>query len=66
VILGEGGGPYRAGQFTHEAQELQMAGLFFDEQWWTNALGRRAPGLAGAGNGLGLVPGPGGFASELG
>jgi O-methyltransferase len=55
------------GQFyTHEAQELHMAALFFDEEWWQRTLERPAPGLAGAGNGLGLVPGPGGYVSELG
>jgi O-methyltransferase len=52
--------------WTHEAQELHMAALFFDEPWWRHTLNVPAPGLAGAGNGLGLLPGPGGFVSELG
>jgi hypothetical protein len=52
--------------YTHEAQELHMASLFFDDAWWDRALDRKAPGLAGAGSGLGLLPGPGGFHSELG
>lgn len=43
-----------------------MAALFFDERWWQSKLGEPAPGLAGAGNGLGLLPGPGGYVSELG
>jgi O-methyltransferase len=52
--------------YTHEAQELHMAALFFDEAWWRATLSDPAPGLAGAGSGLGLLPGPGGFTSELG
>jgi O-methyltransferase len=52
--------------FTHEAQELHMAALFFDEPWWRSALDAPAPGLAGAGTGLGLLPGGGAFGSELG
>jgi O-methyltransferase len=52
--------------YTHEAQELHMAALFFDDAWWQRALGEPSPGLAGAGSGLGLIPSPGGFASELG
>lgn len=52
--------------YTHEAQELQMAALFFDTEWWLRSLNWPAPGLAGAGSGLGLLPGPGGYSSELG
>jgi O-methyltransferase len=52
--------------YTHEAQELHMAALFFDEPWWQDTLATAAPGLAGAGNGLGLLPGAGGYGSELG
>jgi hypothetical protein len=57
----------REGHFyTHEAQELHLASLFYDDAWWSSTLGQNAPGLAGAGNGLGLLPGPGGYRSELG
>jgi O-methyltransferase len=52
--------------YTHEAQELHIAALFYDDPWWQRELGRPAPGLAGAGSGLGLLPGPGGYVSELG
>jgi hypothetical protein len=52
--------------FTHEAQELHLASFFFDHAWWTSTLDRPAPGLAGAGSGLGLLPGAGGYGSELG
>jgi hypothetical protein len=43
-----------------------MAALFFDEPWWQRTLKTSAPGLAGAGNGLGLLPSAGGIGSELG
>ena len=52
--------------YTHEAEELHMAALFFDSPWWREQLGTEAPGLAGAGSGLGLVPEWGAFVSELG
>jgi hypothetical protein len=52
--------------FTHDARELHLASLFFDDTWWQSTLNCPAPGLAGAGNGLGLLPGPGGYRSELG
>lgn len=52
--------------YTHDATELHLASLFFDDPWWKATLDRASPGLAGAGNGLGLLPGAGGYGSELG
>jgi hypothetical protein len=52
--------------FTHEAHHMEIAGLFFDEAWWTSNLHCKAPGLVGAGSGLGLYPFAGGFRSPLG
>jgi O-methyltransferase len=52
--------------FSHEAQHLEISALFFDESWWRLSVGSKAPGLIGAGTGLGLVPAPGGFGSGLG
>ncbi len=52
--------------FTHEAHHLEIAGLFFQEEWWRSKMHCRAPGLIGAGTGLGLLPSPGGFRSAVG
>jgi O-methyltransferase len=52
--------------FVHEARHLEIASLFFDDGWWRDALGTAAPGLVGAGCGLGLTPGPEGWRSWLG
>jgi O-methyltransferase len=52
--------------YTHEAADISISGLFFDKQWWHQSLNCAPPGLVGAGNGLGLVPGPDGFRSDLG
>ncbi len=52
--------------FTHEAHHMEIAGLFFDEPWWKSSLRCKAPGLIGAGSGLGLIPFAGGFRSCLG
>lgn len=52
--------------FTHEAHHMEIAHLFFDDPWWTSALQCNAPGLVGAGTGLGLIPASGGFISALG
>ena len=52
--------------YAHEATHLEIAGLFFDKEWWRDALGASAPGLVGAGTGLGLIPAPGGFRSSIG
>jgi predicted O-methyltransferase YrrM len=38
--------------YTHEAQQLDFAGLFFDKQWWKETLGGPPPGLVGCGCGL--------------
>ena len=40
--------------YTHEAQHLETASLFFDNEWWNKNLNSKAPGLVGAGNGLGI------------
>jgi hypothetical protein len=52
--------------FTHEAQHLDIAKLFFDREWWLSTTSEDAPGLIGAGTGLGLLPFAGGFHSSLG
>lgn len=51
--------------FTHEAKHMELASLFFDSEWWHEHVGEDPPGLIGAGNGLGLHPGPNGFSSLL-
>jgi len=51
--------------FTHEAPHFEIASLFFSERWWSSNAGCNPPGLVGAGNGLGLLPGAGGFKSDL-
>jgi hypothetical protein len=40
--------------FVHEAPHHEIASLFYDEEWWRERLGEPAPGLAGAGSGIGL------------
>lgn len=52
--------------FTHEAHHMEIAGQFFDEPWWRLKMRTAAPGLIGAGTGLGLFPFPGGYKSSLG
>lgn len=51
--------------FTHEAKHMEIAGLFYDADWWRGTLGCEPPGLIGAGNGLGLHPTSNGFTSLL-
>jgi O-methyltransferase len=52
--------------FTHEAEQMEIASLFFDSSWWRTNLGCEPPGLVGAGNGLGLMPKRGGYSSPIG
>jgi O-methyltransferase len=52
--------------FTHEAHHMEIAAFFFQEEWWRTRMNCGAPGLIGAGTGLGLLPGSGGFRSALG
>jgi hypothetical protein len=52
--------------FTHEAPHIEISSLFFDKEWWRANLNSVPPGLIGAGNGLGLVPGNNGFESSIG
>lgn len=52
--------------FVHEARHHEIASLFFDDEWWKDKLDTRAPGLIGAGTGLGLDPEIGGWTSQLG
>jgi O-methyltransferase len=52
--------------FTHEAQHMEIPAFFFDQSWWRSNLQCSAPGLVGAGSGIGLQPSSGGFRSDLG
>jgi O-methyltransferase len=52
--------------FVHEARHHEIASLFFDDDWWEQNVGADAPGLIGAGSGLGLDPLVGGWGSQLG
>lgn len=52
--------------FVHEAPHLEISSLFFDELWWREHLDAPAPGLVGAGCGLGLTPGVAGWRSWIG
>lgn len=53
--------------FTHEANHMEIAGLFFDAAWWKERLQSVPPGLVGAGSGLGLyVSDQGFFRSSIG
>ena len=52
--------------FVHEATHQEIAAIFFDKTWWHTNLNADAPGLVGAGSGLGLFPATGGFVSNIG
>jgi Methyltransferase domain len=55
-----------AALFVHEAPHHEIASLFYDDAWWRQRLGVPAPGLAGAGSGLGLVLTDGTWRSSIG
>jgi O-methyltransferase len=38
--------------FTHEARDLEVAKIFFDDDYWRQETGRDAPGMIGSGLGL--------------
>jgi len=52
--------------YTHEAQHLDIAALFFDKEWWNKNLNLIPLGLVGAGNGLGIGMEKFEFGSALG
>jgi O-methyltransferase len=54
--------------FTHEANHMEIAGLFFEPNWWqSRGLENVPPGLVGGGSGIGLyVSDQGFFRSSLG
>lgn len=53
--------------FTHEANHIEIASLFFEPSWWKVHLHSVPPGLVGGGSGLGLyVSDQGFFRSSLG
>jgi O-methyltransferase len=41
--------------YMHEAEDLTLVGVFFDQDWWQGEFKYRAPGFVGAGSGLPLV-----------
>jgi len=51
--------------FIHEARDPNMYRVFFDQSWWRDNIGAAAPGLIGAGTGVGLFPIGTGFGSCL-
>lgn len=54
--------------YTHEALQLDYVKLFFDDPWWQQEMGVKAPGLIGAGSGVpaGIAEGCGlGYAVKL-
>jgi O-methyltransferase len=55
-----------AAMFVHEAPHHEVAALFYDQDWWREHLDVPAPGLAGAGSGLGLVLSDGIWRSSIG
>lgn len=52
--------------FTHEAPHKEISAAFFDQAWWHANTDSDAPGLVGAGSGLGIFPSNVGFRSDLG
>jgi O-methyltransferase len=42
--------------YTHEARDLEVTKIFFDDNFWKATIGRDAPGLVGSGLGLSFTP----------
>ena len=40
--------------FSHEARDLEIVSIFYNNRWWKNRLNTPAPGLIGSGIGLPL------------
>ncbi len=51
--------------YTEEAQDFEIASLFFNDQWWNENLCMPSPGLVGAGIGLPLGPDGSGLAYTI-
>jgi O-methyltransferase len=45
--------------FSHEAQDIALTSLFYNDEWWQKNLKEPAPGFVGAGTGLPLAIGTG-------
>lgn len=43
--------------FCHEARDLEVCSIFFNDAFWAANFGSKAPGLVGAGMGLPIIPG---------
>lgn len=43
--------------FCHEARDREVVDIFFDQQWWAQTIGEKAPGFNGSG--VGMMTGPG-------
>lgn len=43
--------------FCHEARDREVIDIFFDQQWWVQTIGEKAPGFMGSGSGM--LSGPG-------
>jgi len=52
--------------YTHEAHHLKISALFFDKAFWNEEMSCEAPGLIGAGSGIGLLLSDESFKSCIG